>query len=257
MIKIKDMLTVVITTHVLPSAPSTKFIKTTIDSIRESFNEIEGCTFIIYCDSDETNESHKEYLENIRDIDGVTVIDNPHPGRKHDGLQTNYIRGLREAKTPFVLCCEHDWLFLRKINTRKIIECMTENDEVNFIRFNKRDNRFAHIDNLGPGDEIQYCWEHHVEEANLSGCSLMKTDAIATHPHIIRVSKFMDDWLSIAEKQQICTGAVEVNLHHTYNRDIESMGFSPAHKLWGVYNYGCKDDDKIIIHQDGSNTGRV
>jgi hypothetical protein len=134
---------------------------------------------------------------------------------------------------------------------------MIENDGVNFIRFNKRNNGLAHIDNLGPGDLKEYCWETHVEEANLSGCDLMKTDAIATHPHIIRVSKFIDEWLEIAEKPQSCTGAVEVNLHHTYNNDIRSTSFLSAHNAWGIYNYGCRNDDKIIVHQDGSDTGRT
>ena len=41
--KLKDLLTVVITTHILPSAPSVAVIESTISSIRKSFTDIGEC----------------------------------------------------------------------------------------------------------------------------------------------------------------------------------------------------------------------
>ena len=81
----------------------------------------------------------------------------------------------------------------------------------------------------------------------------MKTDAIATHPHIIRASKFMNDWFDIASKPGPMTGQVEVNLYNRYTSIIKRDGFTKAHKDWGIYNYGGRNEKKIITHLDGSN----
>ena len=83
----------------------------------------------------------------------------------------------------------------------------------------------------------------------------MKTDAIATHPHIIRTSKFMNDWFDIANIPGGNTGQVEVNLYNKYTDSIRQDGFKKAHKKWGVYNYGAKNDSKLITHSDGSDSG--
>tara|TARA_R110000744_G_scaffold311029_2_gene418635 strand:+ start:1423 stop:2202 length:780 start_codon:yes stop_codon:yes gene_type:complete len=259
MIEIEDALTVVLTTHVLPSAPSTEVIEATISSIKDNFTDIEVCKFAIYCDSDTTNKNYEEYIRNLRKIEGVDVVDSPHIGINSGGLQANYIKGMMEASTPFVFCCEHDWRFLREIQTKNIIQCMVENDSVNFIRFNKRDNSHAHKANPELGDEGGTFWETYVEEeVGLTGCDLMKTDSIATHPHIIKVSKFRNDWIDIA-KNPIpgLVGAVEQNLYNRYTADIRHMGFDSAHKKWGVYNYGSKSDTKIVVHIDGSLSGRT
>ena len=52
-------------------------------------------------------------------------------------------------------------------------------------------------------------------------------------------------------------GMVEQNLYDAYTKDIRKLGFNTAHKKWGVYNYGSREDLKIIVHTDGSNSGRV
>ena len=192
----------------------------------------------------------------VKDSKGLIVVDCPHAGTDTSALQTNYIRGIAEASTPFVFCCEHDWTFLREVQIKNIIKCMTENYSVNFIRFNKRDNNFLFSD-CPPN--LSGHWETYVEEEkNLSGCDLMKTNSIATHPHVIRVSKFQNDWIDIANQPQPGVwGAVEVNLYRRYTLDIERMGFKHAHEKWGIYNYGSKNDARVVMHTDGSLSGRI
>jgi hypothetical protein len=251
-IKLKDYLTISIPTHILPSAPSTDIIEGTINSIRDNFIGVSDCRFIIYCDSrTSVNPSKIEYIENLNKINNVTVVDRP-----NSGLQSNYIKGIVDSTTPFVFCCEHDWIFLREIDTPKLIKSMLEYDSINYVRFNKRDNKYPHKDNPEPADVV--FWETYVEEeSNVGEQLLMKTDAIATHPHIIRTSKFMNDWFDIASAQGGLTGQVEQNLYNRYTENIRDLGFAKAHKNWGIYNYGGKDETKIIVHSDGSEEGRT
>ena len=133
---------------------------------------------------------------------------------------------------------------------------MIKNKYINFVRFNKRDNHLAHIDNPETGDKI--FWETYIEEDNsINEQKLMKTNCIATHPHVIRKSKLMYDWLNVAKAPRPgITGAVEVNLYEAYSNDINRKGFNSAHKDWGIYNYGSKSDKKVIAHTDGSLSGR-
>ena len=145
------------------------------------------------------------------------------------------------------------WLvFLREIDTPRLIESMINNDFINFVRFNKRKNSKAHIDNPELGDAD--FWETHVEpETRPTGQPLMKTDCIATHPHIIRKDKFLSDWLNFAKRTKYrIQGMVEFNLIREYKADISRLGFEKAHQRWGVYNYGSKDEPRIISHTDGS-----
>mgnify|MGYP003112578162 FL=1 len=252
MINLRENLSVIITTHVLPSAPSTDVIESTIDSIRNSFTGITNCDTRIYCDSNVDNINYEAYVENLRKIKNVSVVDVPHKGFPYSGLQNNYINSIKNSTTPFVLCCEHDWFFLREIDTSLLIQTMLDNDFVNFVRFNKRDNIKAHIRNPEPGDAD--FWETFVQEEKLPlEQPLMKTDCIATHPHIIRTDKFVRDWVDIASSTKTrVPGMVEFNLINAYKRDIARMGFQKAHRSWGVYNYGGKYDKKIITHLDGS-----
>jgi hypothetical protein len=252
MTNLKNKLTVVITTHILPSAPKVDVIEATIASIRKNFKSISDCKFLIYCDSKVNNRNYKDYINNLYKIQNVEVIDVPHEGFAYSGLQNNYINSIKRSKTPFVFCCEHDWYFLREIDTVKLIDTMHTNTFINFVRFNKRDNSKAHIHNPAPGDAD--FWETHVEpETLMIKQPLMKTDCIATHPHIIRKDKFLNDWLEIASRTNYrVPGMVEFNLIREYKKDILHLGFNKAHRKWGVYNYGSKEELKIISHTDGS-----
>tara|TARA_A100001391_G_scaffold204453_2_gene200227 strand:- start:4527 stop:5309 length:783 start_codon:yes stop_codon:yes gene_type:complete len=253
--KLKDLLTVVITTHVLPSAPSVAVIESTISSIRKRFSNINECKFIVYCDSDIDNVNHKEYIKNLKKIENIEIKECRHSGFLNTGLRDNYVRAVYSSTTPYVLFCEHDWNFLRNIDTAKLLTAMHKTDEINFVRFNKRKNQLAHIDNPEVGDED--FWETYVEEQNINDHYFMKTDCIATHPHILRVDKFKKDWVKYAAiNRDGITGIVEYNLNLFYKKDISILGFDSAHKKWGIYNYGSSHDEKIISHLDGSDSGR-
>lgn len=243
---IKDKLTVILTTHILPSAPSTHIIEECINSIREKFEGINECVFKVYCDVKNPEEwDAKEYLNNLKQIENIEVIETP-----NSNLRMNYINAMGEVNTPYVLFCEHDWTFLDHIQTSNIISCLDENPSVNFIRFNKRDNNKAHSDNPEPGDAD--FWETHIEEAlEIKEQSLMKTNCIATHPHIIRINT-LKTWLPLLK-----TWSIEWDLHSAYNKEIKHMGFEDAHRKWGIYNYGSKQTKKIVKHIDGSNSGRT
>lgn len=244
----KNQLTVILTTHILPTAPSTHIIEECINSIRKNFKEINECVFKIYCDTKNPEERiTKEYLNNLKQIKDVKIIEN-----QNSGLKINYLKSLKETDTPYVLFCEHDWVFLNKINTPNIIKCLNQHNSINFIRFNKRDNQWAHINHPDPNIRSGDVWETYIESAfAIKEQPLMKTNCIATHPHIIR-KDIINEWLPLLK-----TWSLEWDLHSNYNKDIESMGFKSAHQKWGIYNYGNRQTKKIIKHIDGSNSGRI
>lgn len=246
MMNINKKLTVVLTTHILPSAPSTHIIEECINSIREKFEGINECVFKVYCDVKNPKEwATKEYLNNLKQINNIEIIINP-----NSGLKINYLQALNEATTPYILFSEHDWQFLHKVKTTNIIECLDKNSFINFIRFNKRNNDKAHLDNPEPGD-IDF-WETYVEEdLEIKEQHLMKTNCIATHPHVIR-KNIINTWLPL-----LSSWSIEWDLYSNYNKDIDNIGFEKAHKKWGIYNYGNTQTKKIVKHIDGSNSGRT
>ncbi len=255
MFDLSEYVTISMTTHILPS---TNIIEECIASIRDKFIGIDKCKFIIYCDSNKDNQNHSSYINSLSNISGVDVVDCLNDGGEI-GLKKNYIKGVVDSETPFIFCCEHDWIFLREIDLPKLIKTMLEYDFINFVRFNKRDNKYAHINNPEPGDTC-FLETYVQEDFEISDGfqKLMKTNAIATHPHIIRKDKFVKDWLSIAEvSRPDIAGVVESNLQSAYESDIRTYGIEKAQRLWGIYNYGSSEDLKIIKHTDGSNSGRT
>ena len=245
--ELSKQLTVVLTTHILPTAPSTYIIEECIKSIREQFEGINECKFLIVCDVKNPNSSTtKEYINNLRKIKNIDLVESP-----NSSLQINYNKAIDLITTPFMLFVEHDWIFLNKINLTNLLKTISENIFINFIRFSKRDNFKAHIDNPEPGDGD--FWETHIEiETKDLPSPLIKTNCFATHPHIIRVSKFINDWRILLK-----TFSIEWDIHEKYNEAINKYGFIEAHNTWGIYNYGKINDKKIITHLDGSNSGRI
>ena len=111
---LSDQLTVVITTHILPTAPSTHIIEECINSIKKQFKGINKCKFLVFCDVKNIEEwASKEYISNLSKINGIDINI-----EINSGLKQNYIKAIENINTPFMLFCEHDWAFLRKINTK-------------------------------------------------------------------------------------------------------------------------------------------
>tara|TARA_R110000824_G_scaffold74160_3_gene188787 strand:+ start:6980 stop:7714 length:735 start_codon:yes stop_codon:yes gene_type:complete len=238
-------LTVVITTHVLPTAPSTHILEECINSIKNKFGGIDKCEFRVYCDSRPNDEVSDQYLENIRNnLPDVTLIENP-----NSGLKVNYFQTMNEVVTPYILFSEHDWIWLRDVKITELVEAMVGDSSINFVRFNKRNNWEIHKE--------AGAWETYIAEApEIGGFPLMKTNCWATHPHVIRREKFVNDWMPVVDT--IEDGwSIELSTYVTYTRAIQQEGFEKAQKEWGVFNYGGKEEPYIIKHLDGSNSGRT
>ena len=245
---LEKYLTISIPTHILPSAPSTEVIEKTICSIRSNFIGVEKCKFVIYCDSREESSVKDLYIKNLNNIKNIRVVDT-----LRSSLQENYLKGLIDSVTPFVFCCEHDWIFLREVDTPKLIKAMVKYNFINFVRFNLRNNDELQRDVCDTGGPMPPNWrEEAVQDLRVTEQPLIKTHSTATHPHVLRRDKFLKDWLAIAETRGDAVGQIEMNLFRAYTKDISTMGFTSAHKKWGVYNYGAKSDSKIIEHSDGN-----
>lgn len=244
----KDKLTVLVTTHVLPTAPSIEVIKECTDSIFNNFKGIKDCEFLVYCDSRDSEVS-KEYVKNLSQLSDVKIFD-----RVDSGMIVNYIEVIEKCETDYLFFCEHDWLFLRPVKIQNLINCMDSNPNVNFVRFNKRNNWQTHKESGA--------WETYIEEeTEITEFPLMRTNCIATHPHIVRKDKFVKEWLPTINRELTRTlkhhWSIELILYLWYTQEIKNLGFKKAQKKWGVFNYGPKSESNIITHLDGSNSGRT
>ena len=239
----KDKLTVLVTTHILPTAPSIQIIKECTDSIFDNFKGINECNILIYCDSRDSVTS-QQYLDNLSTLKNVKIIDRP-----HSGMRSNYQHAIENCQTDYFFFCEHDWLFLRPVEIKKLIYCMDKNPNINFVRFNKRNNWKV--------DDANDAWETHIEEEDqIKECSLMRTNCVATHPHIVRKKKFVEEWLPFIDNVQ-GGWSIELSLYVVYTSAIRLLGFQEAQKRWGIFNYGSKKEANIITHLDGSDSGRI
>ncbi len=238
-------LTLVITTNVLPTTPSKHILEECVNSIVTKFDGIEECNILVYCDSKPNDKVSDQYLENIREnLPNVTLIENP-----NSGLRINYFKAMNEVTTPYILFSEHDWVWLRDVNITGLVQGMIKDRSINFVRFNKRNNWQTHDE---PG-----AWETHIEEApEVKVFPLMKTNCWATHPHVIRKEKFVDDWMPVVDTVE-GGWSIELSTYLSYGQAIQRDGFEKAQKEWGVFNYGGKDEPYIIKHLDGSNSGRT
>jgi hypothetical protein len=246
----KNKLTVVITTHAgVVGSPSTKIIDQTIGSMIESCPDLAECDFWIMCDYNSVKiEEFMEYSSNLKRMMKTYELKYVVWGRENSGLKDNYLKAITSISTPYLFMSEHDWNFEQKFEIKEIIEAMDKSSRVNFVKFSKRPNMVVNID--WP-EEI---WETiAIQDEEFS--FLTKTNSFATHPHVIRVSKFLNHWMPLRPGDNSLK-SIEWTLYTEYQKDIAVLGFEEAHRKWGCFNYGSISADRYIVHLDGSNSGR-
>jgi len=233
-------LTIVTTTHLIPSAPSVWILRKTIVSLRKTM-DISGCEHRIYYDAPEVpNERHDEYLANLEKLASemnLNLIVRP-----RSGLKANYLHAIDTLDTPYMLFLEHDWVFLRKVNIAQLIDVFDKYSFVNIVKFNKFSN------------DSHLWWDHFVEpEDRITELPLTRTSCWTNNPHVVRLSKWNDDWKAIVgENSTEGAAGIEEKLYWAYGKGIFSDGFRETHANWGCMIYGDISEPRIIRHINGS-----
>ena len=240
---IRNQLSIVTTTHAIPSAPSTKIIETSVRSLYQHFPGAQLAHHWIYFDSREDLVS-LEYWENLlklrEEFPNLVLVKEP-----HSGLKKNYIRGIKNIVTPFLMFLEHDWIFLEKVDLASILEAFHQKPDFHYLKFNKRDNY-----QKGGWDKVL------VKDPSIKGFLAIKTNSWSNHPHLVRRQKWISSWIRIVNDPRLNrlggSFGIEEILYQVYQLEINKFGFERAHRNWGCYNYGSRSGKSLVQHIDGS-----
>jgi len=246
----KDKVTVITTTHVHSYAPSTSVLKKNLHSAYKMFTDIGKCSHLIYLDSKTKDSNYDNYVKNIleliKNFSNIQLIDSPNSGYKF-----NYWHAVNTIKTPYMLFLEHDWDFLEPVNLPLLVDVFDKYNKINLVKLPKRANM------LGMNKEDRL-WDFIVKPENdVSELSLTKTSSFATNPHLIRVSKFLNEWKYHLSYPGSNHSSIELPLRDKYRDEIADFGFDEVHKRWGCYNYDAPDGPKYINHLDASKSGKT
>jgi hypothetical protein len=233
-------LTVVTTTHLIPSAPSVWILRRTVASLRARLN-VRDCEHRVYYDAPETSSPrHDAYLENLRALClklGLTLLVRP-----QSGLKANYLHAVDTVQTPYLLFLEHDWTFRRSVDLPTLLDVFDRHPYVHYVKFNRKAN------------DSRYMWDHFVEpEDRVAELPLTRTSCWSNNPHVVRVSKWREEWRAIVgETRERGAVGIEERLYWAYGRGIFTAGFRETHALWGCMNYGALDEAPLVRHVNGS-----
>ena len=238
--QISKKLTIVTTTHLIPSAPSTWVIRRTIQSLRKTM-PVKGCEHLVYYDAPEVSDARDaQYQENLQKL--ADELQLKLLVRRRSGLKSNYLNAIDTASTPYMLFLEHDWVFRRKVKLSALLDVFDKYPFVNLVKFNK----FANDSHLW--------WDHLVEaEDRIPELPLTRTSCWTNNPHVVRIEKWQNSWRKIVgeHKEQGAAG-IEEKLYPEYCKAIFTNGFREANNEWGCFIYGAITDPALIYHINGS-----
>lgn len=130
-----ELITVVISSSVIPSHPSTEILDVCLDSIQELLS---GCSIILMLDGirpeqEDRRAAYEDYKRNIRPRENMVIRE--YPEFRHQAWMLRDT--LRNAvKTPLVFFCEHDWQLLPPIPFDKMAQIIMSYD-AHFIRLHQ------------------------------------------------------------------------------------------------------------------------
>jgi hypothetical protein len=237
---LRERLTVVMTTHVIPSAPATDVIEATLANTWRQLR-VRDCRHVLCCDlSRSPSEKHCQYLENLRRLGERHAIELEVHCETASAQSPGFLAGIERVRTPYLLFLEHDWSFLEPVDLHRLTLVMDRYPFVNYIRFNKRENRVA-------------AWDTRLEpEVRIAEFPLLRSWSYSSNPHISRAEKVRRDWLPVVRGSE--ERYPETPLHRQLKEDVGRVGTEAAHALWGTYLYGELGRPPVVGHLDGSET---
>ena len=243
----KDKITILVPTHLVPSAPSTRVIEATLLSLSQ-IRAIYDCRCIIgFSFSSKEQGRSVGYINNLMNIKSAF---NTEVFPVIEGQQrANFLNIIKRVETPYFLFWEHDWDLIEIPPITKIVKAMDKYKFINTIYFNKRNNVCL---------KYPPCGDFILEpEPRVKEIPLLKTSKWSNNPNVTRTSKW-NEWMPIVEKAPLDRSnpkkQVEPPLHFLYMNQIKVFGFERAHALWGMYSFGELSKNKMVEHQNGNKT---
>lgn len=273
---IQDRLTVVILTHYSPkeeygemAPPSPTIINKTLDSLWDRIPEVKCANHkLIYNRPKLLRGGAAEYQQNIFKL--CADYDLSYEQYINNGLRSTLLRALTEVDTELIFFVEHDWEFIRSVNLLGIIETILKNNNINYVRLNKRPNE--------PGG----AWNTMISEVTGKKVPLCKVSTFSNNPYIASTSWLKDliigslpdltfwyrslkrpnsidgnsvwDIIKILIRKNVFRQVarplddLERIVDTNYKHKINTWGFEYAHEQMGVYLYGGKGEEPYISH---------
>jgi hypothetical protein len=252
--KIKNRITILTTTHYKASVVTnedtnypdyhdrkythTNLIKGVIDDLYSKIGD-DNLRHIISLDHNPDSKGSNEYLDNLiklsEDYKNLEIITTT------EGIYYSIRNLINSTNTDYYLWWEHDWKFVNKINLNEFISLMDKNKNVNYVRFNKRENVVKAAD-------TQIWTTPHITEMDL-----LRTTCWSNNPYVGRKSKMKDWYKMMNETKEKFSPTIEQFLQGKMRSDIKSMGIDKASSDWGVFIYGNYNDSNMVSHLNGKN----
>lgn len=224
--------TVIITASFIPSHPSTKIIKETIDSLKY-ISKNQNFSIILSHDFSE-NPQYIEYLNNLKiyykDNERISI----YVRETHGHLVGNIRNVINYVTTRYILVVQHDLPFIKEFDIEKIIIDMDEQPAVKCLRFNKRHNLKRGI------DKISYIFGHQTVCKNYT---YTRTPGWSDNNHLCSTDYYKN--VVLVE----CRDGTA--MEHTLAKRSKTK---PGHRKYGPYIFGPNGHEPMIKHIDGRHT---
>lgn len=223
------LLTVIITASFIPSHPSIKIIQETIESLQ--LINIPSNSKIVLAHDYSKNLNYIKYIENlnkyIEHYSNIKIVER----KSHGHLTGNIRNSLQDIHSKYILVIQHDLPFISKFDILKVIYDMEENDNIKYVRFNKRKNVKLGFDSQNNLFGLEQKQKNYI---------YTRTPAWSDNNHLCLTSYYNN--IVMKECPDGC--AMEQKLH-TKIKDEET------HKKYGTYLFGGLNNQAIIKHTDG------
>jgi hypothetical protein len=232
--------------NIVPSAPSARMVEFVIEDFLNKSSIKEDDLFInIGFDKREYRSIDSEYEQNLKILSkkfkNFKVIVNS--SNIDDPILTapiNFLKLIGSVETDTYILWEHDWILNKNIDFTSLIDLVSKDNDVNYIRINQFNNNNERYNNL-----IN-------EEKEFSGINLIPTFRWSNNPYICKTNIFNDWWSTFVYPTSNDGGFVEGPLNEFFSFYIEKMGFELANKKFGCYVLGKWGDDPNVSHLNGN-----
>lgn len=242
--------------------PSTEFMQQMIESVYDRIPSVKKCRHILIYNKPykRTVPEQKTYLHNLQALSDKYDLE--FYTQPNYGLREAVIKAVEKVVSPYVFFIEHDWEFVQQIPMSEIVRLLDECDSVNYVRFNKKENRFSQ--------------NHVMGEKKINGIPFTKVNTFSNNPHITR-TEFLAEMLDIAYPKGIRSVRkigftefvkefIRIRLHDNprnddiervvnshYRKRIQEDGSERVQSALGIYMYGGIGDGPYISHLGSCN----
>lgn len=219
-------LTLLVLTH-----KNSDTIYKTINSFRDNISN--NCKIVIGYD----NRGDDLYLKELNEHgkkNNITFYSG-----NYLNISGNIFNTIKHINSKYIFILEHDWTFNRNIDIDKIIQMMDKNEEINYIRFNKRNN------------VINAPFDEPLEEVIIDNIKLLKVWSYSGNPHIVRNTFLNNKVLPVMKLSKWVNHhkrGMEAPMTELIKFKLKKFGKDKSHKMFRTYIYGGFNEPAFVVH---------